>query len=122
MAGRTGRKNGWYEVRDGAVYTLARHWPARFDVSASAQFPVLRRGRLARQVRQDMWREFRHLRGFSPVVQVSVTEDGISVTAGGRIMSTTGVPQQMVTRLQALLDDPARRARWIAWAAAEGAA
>ncbi|WP_136440995.1 hypothetical protein [Pacificoceanicola onchidii] len=121
MAGGTRRKNAWHEVRDGSDYTLSRHWPARFDVSASARFPALRRGRLARQIRQDLWREFKHLRGFSPVIHIAATEDGFCVTAGGQFMAKGRVPQGAVSRIETLLDDPARRARWIAWAG-EGAA
>lgn len=106
-------KGGWHEARDAAGYTLARHWPPRFDVAASASFPEVRRGRLARQIRQDMWRALKGLRGFSPVVQVAPGEGGLTVTAGGRL--PTSVPG-VETRIQELLQDPSRRARWISWA------
>ncbi|WP_245710849.1 hypothetical protein [Citreimonas salinaria] len=110
---------GWYEHRESGRYTLARHWPPRFDVAASADFPPLRASRLAHQVRQDVWRAFQRLRGFSPVVQIDVRDTGIRVTAGGR--AARPVPPGLETRIEALLDDPCLRARWIAhaskWAA-----
>lgn len=109
-------RGGWYEARQADSYVLARQWPPRFDVVASGTFPPVRRGRLARQIRQDLWRAFKHLRGFSPVVQVDATESGVLVSAGGRIIPSQPIPSQMVSEIQALLDSPAHRARWLAWA------
>ena len=112
--GEMRRKGGWCEARGPEGYVLARQWPPRFDVEATAQFPRLRAARLARQIRQDLWRELQSLRGFSPVVQILFTEGGLAVTAGGRVNGQ--VPSDIVARIQALLDDPARRARWSVWA------
>ncbi len=106
-------KGGWHEARAAGSYTLARQWPPRFDVSADARFPAVRRGRLARQIRQDLWRALKGLRGFSPVIQIAAAEDGLTVTAGGRL--PTNVPG-VETQIRDLLQDPAHRARWIAWA------
>ena len=110
-------RGNWHELRDGHSYTLTRHLPARFDVSACAVFPVLRRGRLARQIRQDMWRMLQDLRGFSPVVQVSSHQDGLLVRAGGRVM---GRASGVEARIHDFLNDPNRRARWIVCARKAG--
>lgn len=109
-------QGGWFDARGAGVYVLARHWPPRFDVAASSPFPPARRGRLARQIRQDMWRAFKHLRGFSPVVQVDATETGLTVTAGGRMMTRQPLEPNLVGDIQALLDSPVHRTRWLNWA------
>ncbi|MCH2163120.1 MAG: hypothetical protein MK098_00480 [Marinovum sp.] len=95
--------------------TMARHWPPRFDLKAEATFPALRPVRLARQIRQDMWRLLRDVRGFSPVVQVvAEADETLRVTAGGRIDGV--VPSQKNAAIAALLNDAAQRKRWIDWA------
>ncbi len=101
-------------LRDKGVVTHARRLPARFDVYAEAWFPDLRQGRLAVQIRQDLWRRLQHLRGFSPVVEVRTQDGGLVVRAGG---SVDGVfPKGATTELiQTLLDDPAKRTRWIGY-------
>lgn len=109
-------RGGWHELRDGARFTLARHLPARFDVSAEACLPLARASRLARQIRQDLWREFRGLRGFSPVILIDVREEGVCVKAGGQFLVSAPVPAYLSDRIQALLDSPAHRARWLTWA------
>ncbi|MCT4611489.1 MAG: hypothetical protein N4A70_20045 [Pelagimonas sp.] len=108
------RRNSWHIKQDETSYTLARHWPPRFDVSAQAQFPALRKARLARQIRQDLWRQFQGLRGFSPVVQIDADECHLLVTAGGRIDGK--IPSGLPHDIQTLLDSPAHRARWMNWA------
>lgn len=91
--------------------TLARQLPARFDVSVQAKFPIVGRTRLAHQIRQDMWRALRNLRGFSPVVQIEQGEDCLNVIAGGRLPKP--VASNVRERLEALLNDRSLRARWI---------
>lgn len=108
------KRNGWHIHRTEACYTLARQWPPHFDISATARFPKLRRGRLAQQIRQDMWRALRNLRGFSPVVEVCDLGSELEVTAGGRLPKP--IPSSTTDALSALLTDPFRRARWIDWA------
>ena len=108
------KRNGWHIHQEPGRYVLARQWPPRFDVSAASEFPPARASRLARQIRQDLWRTLQHLRGFSPVVEASVTEGGVTVRAGGRLAGRT--PQGTEDRIQDLLDSPAHRARWLAWA------
>src|SRR5690554_2439614 len=84
---KTGRRNGWHLMRDGDVLVLSRRLPARFDVSSSVALPVagprIGRARLALQVRQDVWRALRDLRGFWPVVRIERSEDALHLTAGG---------------------------------------
>nr|WP_053079072.1 hypothetical protein [Puniceibacterium sp. IMCC21224] len=102
-------------VRDGDTLTLARHLPARFDISAETRLPPARRGRLAMQIRQDLWRKLRGLRGFSPVIQICAECEGVHVRAGGRLM-VGSTPAGTVEKIDALLNDPVLRARWMRWA------
>ncbi|QRF68476.1 hypothetical protein GQA70_11440 [Ponticoccus alexandrii] len=93
---------------------LSRQWPPRFDLRVETGFPVANRRRLALQVRQDLWRELKDLRGFSPVVQIDAGDKGIDLVAGGRLQAAATA--EVISRLEALLDDPAKRARWMSWA------
>jgi hypothetical protein len=119
----TGRRDGWHLMRDGAVVVLARRLPARFDLSASIALPVaghsVGRARLARQVRQDVWRCLRDLRGFWPVVRIEQGENALHVTAGGALSQgplSAGLRKQVEQRLADLLADPARHRRWLTYA------
>ena len=105
-------KQTWHILRDPGALTLARHLPPRFDVAAEAAMPPMRKGRLARQIRQDMWRALRHLRGFSPVVRVEEVSAGLHVTAGGRVAARVFPKAAAEARIAELLADPAHRARW----------
>lgn len=111
---RPTRRNGWYERATPDSYVLSRQWPPRFDLRVETGFPVANRRRLALQVRQDLWRELKDLRGFSPVVQIDAGDQGMSILAGGQLQA--GATPQVVSRLEALLDDPAKRVRWMSWA------
>ncbi len=114
MAHSMGRR-GWHILRvDGAV-TVARRLPVRFDLGASTTFPPARALRLAHQVRQDLWRALRDLRGFSPAVTVAPDGQGLRVTAGGAVAGPAP-RRQAEARIAALLADPATRARWLAHA------
>jgi hypothetical protein len=105
----------WHILRDGDRVTVARALPVRFDVAASATFPPARALRLAHQVRQDLWRALRDLRGFAPAVDVVPDGQGLRVTAGGAVAGPT--PRHHANaRIAALLSDPAARARWLAHA------
>lgn len=107
-------RGGWLEARGAGRYTLARHWPPRLDVRASCSFPPVRADRLARQVRQDLWRLLQGLRGFSPVVDIKLGEREHVLTAGGRVLGR--VPPGTETCIATFLYDPRLRARWAAWA------
>lgn len=116
------RRNGWFESRSADRFVLARHWPARLDISAEAAFPRLGRARLARQIRQDLWRVLKDLRGFSPVIIIDATEPGLIVKAGGRVQTRRATPQDTAQLIAALLNDPAHRMRWSRWARIGGQA
>lgn len=103
-------QGGWLECRSAEGYVLARRWPPSMDVSAATTMPDLRPSRLARQVRQDLWRALKSVKGFSPVVQIDFTAEGLTVTAGGRVEGR--VPHGLESRIQEVLDDPAHRLRW----------
>ena len=109
------RKNGWHVMREEGAVTIARHVPVRFDVSAETTFESVRAGRLAHQVRQDLWRALSSLRGFSPVVRVETQEPGLRLIAGGRVEGVIA-RESVTSRIRVLLDDPINRARWATWA------
>lgn len=108
------KRDAWHIRNAPGHYVLARHWPPRFDVSAVSDFPPVRPSRLARHIRQDLWRALQGLRGFSPVIQIDAAEDGVTVRAGGRLQGRA--PQGTESRIRDLLDSPAHRARWLRWA------
>lgn len=110
-------RDAWHRISEGGCYTMARRLPVRFDVQAQARFPMMRKERLALQIRQDMWRVLQKLRGFSPAVQVCEVDGGLEVTAGGAIDGRSFPRAQVNARLAELLHDPQRRARWTGWAA-----
>jgi hypothetical protein len=108
-------RGGWHILRDGDTVTVARRLPVRFDLRATAAFPPAARLRLAHQVRQDLWRTLRDLRGFRPVVRVRTDAAGLCITAGGDVAGP--FPRaQAEARISALLHDPRTRARWLAHA------
>ncbi|MEW2913727.1 hypothetical protein [Leisingera sp. JC11] len=91
--------------------TLSRRVSARFDVSAETVLPSGDPLRLAHQIRQDMWRKLQRLRGFAPVVEISAEGQGLRVRAGGQV--TGRVPANAAVQITEVLEDPARRARWV---------
>lgn len=105
----------WHIEIEGHVLTLARRLPVRFDVSASTWLPEGARLKLAQQVRQDIWRALRNLRGFAPVVRVARTDHGLEVTAGGQVAGV--FPRAHAeARIAEVLGDPKNRDRWVRWA------
>lgn len=119
------RQGGWHVERAGDVLVLARRWPARFDLAVDAVFAGVGQGgsraRLAHQVRQDAWRCLRHLRGFWPAVRILRRADDLLVTVGGGL-DHKGAAQigRAEALLDELLDDAARRARWLRHAGMRG--
>lgn len=84
----------WHRWRDeDGAWIEARHWNVRWDLAVQTTLPRLRDTRLARAVRQELWRELRDLRGFRPAVKVALGKTGVTVTAGraGRC----GLPQSV---------------------------
>ncbi|MEO3415618.1 hypothetical protein AAFO92_13255 [Roseovarius sp. CAU 1744] len=108
-------RNRWHILRDGDVLTLARRLPVRFDLAVSTTLQGGSRLRIARQVRQDVWRALSNLRGFAPAVRVTRIASGLEVTAGGQVAGRFP-REQAEARIDAVLNDPANRARWIRWA------
>ena len=105
----------WHILREGATLTLARQLPVRFDVGVVAEFPKMGKLRLAQQVRQDMWRALRGVRGFSPVVHVQEQDHGLRLRAGGRVEGPA--PRAgLETIIAGVLACPRNRARWAAFA------
>lgn len=104
------KKNTWHIVHEASAMTLSRHLPVRFDLYAETTLPPLRRTALAHEVRKDVWRLLKDLRGFAPAVEVSKTEDGLRVRAGGAVYGP--VPAVARARLSDLLNSPSHRARW----------
>lgn len=105
-------RNQWHIEREGDVLTLARRLPARFDLSVSTRLPQGSRLRVARQVRQDVWRALQNLRGFAPVVRVERCEGGLEVTAGGQVDGPFS-KAHAEAKIADVLENPANRARWV---------
>ncbi|MBY6156301.1 hypothetical protein [Pseudooceanicola nitratireducens] len=117
-------RNTWHMARDADTLTLARHLPARFDVVARADLSGdagLSLGRLAHQVRQDVWRGLQRVRGFSPVVRVTRAAHGVTIEAGGRLAAPRAAGGAEAA-LSDILTNPANRARWMTQAAKSQAA
>ena len=115
MKGRAVARDGWIEQAEAGAWVHARRWPCRMDLAVTAPVSARAGRRLARAIRQDMWRLLRDLRGFSPLVRVSALPDGAMVTAGGQLDAPWPRAATMA-RLSDLLADPARQARWRNWA------
>lgn len=105
-------RGGWHIVREPGSLTLARHIPVRLDVAAECAMPLLRKAPLAHQIRQDLWRALRRLRGFSPVVRVKEEGPHLLIQAGGTVFANSFPKDWAEARIAALLNDPAHRARW----------
>lgn len=104
-------RDRWHVIEEDGALTLARRLPVRFDLAAETVLPgESGRRRLAHLVRQDLWRALRHLRGFAPAVRVRRVAAGLHVVAGGAVAGR--VPPGTQARVESLLDDPRRRARW----------
>ena len=113
--GKTGAHQQWHMLREDGTLTLSRRLPARFDFAAKTVISggaTLRKGRVATQVRQDMWRALQSLRGFAPVVHVIVQGNDLEITAGGAVDGR--FPKQRTEEQVAeVLECPDRRARWV---------
>jgi hypothetical protein len=107
--------NTWIIEQTEDRLLVARRKPLRWDVSARAAFPPCRPLTLAQQIRQDMWRRFQTLRGFTPIIEIADVQGGLHVTAGGQVDGC--FPKANVeAQIADLLCDPKYRARWIRYA------
>lgn len=104
-------RDRWHEIEEEGALILARRLPLRFDLAVEGRLPDASRRRVAHRLRQDMWRELQDLRGFAPAVQVWRVPGGLRVRAGGSVASRFG-RAAAEARIVALLQDPARIARW----------
>jgi len=78
--------------------------------------PTLRvRRRLARQIRQDVWRACRRTPGFVPRILVCIRDNHLYITAGGAIL-TGRVPPGLERRIAEVLDKTDNRRRWQSFA------
>lgn len=105
---------GWHILVEGASLTVARRVPVRWDLVARTRLPDGNRLAVAQQIRQDLWRALRDLRGFSPLVQVTRDEAGLEVRAGGQVDGR--VPKTAAAVIDRLLAMPDLRRRWMAHA------
>jgi hypothetical protein len=105
----------WHITVDGEILTLSRGAIGPFDFYASVLLQgqaFLRRGRVAHQVRQDLWRALQSLRGYSPMVQVQVIGQDLEIKAGGTVQGR--FPRAQTQAIVAdVLSCPRRQARWI---------
>ena len=104
-------RSRWHITRDDGQLTLSRQLPVRFDVAAETTLPPARAGRVAHQVRQDLWRALQRVRGFSPVVEVTTTSCGLRLRAGGRLPQPAA--PDLKDKISAVLEDPSKRERWL---------
>lgn len=86
-----------------------------FLPAPEARDPVRFRRALAHQLRQDLWRALRRVRGFAPVIELTETPKGLRLSAGGALLAGRA-PAGTEARIAALIEDPAHRARWLAHA------
>lgn len=106
-------RDRWHviETQDGALI-VARRWPMRFDLAVGTELPDAGRRWIAHQVRQDVWRALRRLRGFVPAVRVSRRAGGLDITAGGEVDGQFD-RGQAEARIADILEDRDNRARWL---------
>lgn len=106
-------RSRWHMTREGGGVVLARG-AERFDVAAETRLPAAPPVRIAHQVRQDLWRALRRLRGFAPVVSARPEAGGLRVVAGGAVAGA--IPPGTAEAIAAVLENPSNRARWLAHA------
>ena len=84
------------------------------DLMVDAAFPDVSPARLARQIRQDVWRALQRVRGFSPVIELIEGADGVQARIGGQVDGR--FPRAHCEEaIREVID--ANRVRWIRWAA-----
>ncbi|WP_372602722.1 hypothetical protein [Actibacterium sp.] len=106
-------RDAWHIIREDRALTLARHLPPRLDVVAGTMLPRVSKRILAQQIRQDLWRALRRVRGFSPVVRIEEEGSHLKVRAGGRVHARTFPRASTEARIAAVLSDESNRARWL---------
>ena len=110
----------WMTSDINGEFIMARRMPARFDLCVETTLPLMSRSKVALQIRQDMWRVLKNLRGFLPAVSVRRDADGVYVRAGGECSCAVHLPSAE-EKLRDMLDDAERRQRWSNFAKLKGA-
>ena len=119
MHQKTIKRGNWFEIYDGPCFTLARRLPARFDISREISMPLMSAPRLARQIRQDIWRKLQSIRGFLPVVEITYRGAHLHIRAGGEL--TCPAPfERSGERIFDVLSNRNNQRRWAGFAAARG--
>ncbi|MGI3170441.1 hypothetical protein ACRARG_14925 [Pseudooceanicola sp. C21-150M6] len=111
-------RRGWHVVVEPDAVTVARRLPARFDIVAETQLTVsgvVSLRRMAHQIRQDIWRALRDLRGFAPVVTAAQRPGHLHIRAGGELVAGRQ-PAGVESVITAVLADAGNRRRWISHA------
>ncbi|MEP1537127.1 MAG: hypothetical protein ABJQ34_09985 [Paracoccaceae bacterium] len=103
-------KGGWHITTLEGSWSLSRLKSQRLDVSAQTWLPRVHPVRLMHQVRQDMWRRLKNVRGFAPMVQLTPDAGGWCVTAGGQV---SAIAQSHAVGIEDVLTNKNNRARWI---------
>lgn len=109
-------RNTWHILEEDDALTMARRLPVRFDLAVVTRLEGGNKRRIAQQVRQDVWRALRSLRGFAPAVRVQDCAGALEVTAGGQVEGVLS-RGRVEARIAQVLEDPINRARWRRWAA-----
>jgi hypothetical protein len=108
-------RDGWHMIFEGGALVHARNLPARFDVVVEYVLTGgagLSHTRIARQVRQDVWRAMQRQRGFQPVVSVAVDGADLVIRAGGQVDGPFSRARAEMIIFD-VLHDPNRRVRWV---------
>jgi hypothetical protein len=119
MHQKTIKRGNWFEIYDGPCFTLARRLPARFDISREISMPLMSAPRLARQIRQDIWRKLQSIRGFLPVVEITDRGAHLHIRAGGELACPAPF-ERSGERIFDVLSNRDNQRRWAAFAAARG--
>ena len=112
---------GWALTQSPDATLLHRDgFPPGWTVETQVRVPIAlsqsQRARLAHQVRQDIWRANRQVRGFLPVIEVSTNADETVIRAGGSLMTRSGHVPTIAAAIARVLDDERNQARWLAHA------
>ncbi|MEL6236131.1 MAG: hypothetical protein AAFR46_17180 [Pseudomonadota bacterium] len=113
----------WARQERGDVTRIAARAARGWDLAVRMALPdrlegpdARFRARLAHQIRKDLWRDLRRLRGFAPIVEIAQGAGGLQVTAGGSLLAGPA-PAGTTARIADLLADRHRQQRWLAFAA-----
>ena len=107
----------WTLAHSGETTLLHRtghpvHWSLAVARTLAGSLRRNHRIRLAHQIRQDIWRACRDVRGFLPLVEVSTSGTETVIRAGGSLMTRSGHVPTLETRIARVLDCADNIARW----------